>query len=301
MPIPKLPPGDAVLEFHEAPPSTASPHDSTLSKDSKKSPLKAVHGEAHGLAGAGANLEGGKAGGHSKDGRPPGLSKPITPQLHLRISPCTYRPYPRPPATTDWPRPHAVRLFPVHGPRTCPNYICSRRLRVYFQRHPGRAVEYCVALPPGYDASPDKYPALYYLHGLFEHDRSWRDQGQQTWESLMNEGKIGKFIVVMPEGGKSFYVNSLDGHERYEDFFIQESCRRSTTSFGPSPRARPAESAAFPWEAMVRCTWACTSGHFRFRQRPQRRADCEVPQSPSHRGPLGILRQGFAGTLRLAA
>jgi S-formylglutathione hydrolase FrmB len=38
----------------------------------------------------------------------------------------------------------------------------------------------------------------------------------------MSHGKIGKFIVVMPEGGNSFYVNSYDGHERYEDFFIQE-------------------------------------------------------------------------------
>ena len=68
-----------------------------------------------------------------------------------------------------------------------------------------------------------RYPVLYYLHGLFEHDRSWSEHsGQQTWESLMSQGKIGKFIVVMPEGGKSFYVNSFDGKERYEDFFIQE-------------------------------------------------------------------------------
>jgi len=87
----------------------------------------------------------------------------------------------------------------------------------------GRAIDYCVALPPGYDAGTEKYPVLYYLHGLFEHDRSWSEHsGQQTWESLMSQGKIGKFIVVMPEGGKSFYVNSFDGHERYEDFFIQE-------------------------------------------------------------------------------
>jgi S-formylglutathione hydrolase FrmB len=86
-----------------------------------------------------------------------------------------------------------------------------------------RTVDYCVALPPGYDAGGQRYPVLYYLHGLFEHDRSWSEHsGQQTWESLMAEGKIGKFIVVMPEGGKSFYVNSFDGKERYQDFFISE-------------------------------------------------------------------------------
>ena len=67
----------------------------------------------------------------------------------------------------------------------------------------GRAVDYCIALPPGYDAGRDRYPVLYFLHGLFENEQSWSEHsGQQTWESLMSEGKIGKFIVVMPDGGQ---------------------------------------------------------------------------------------------------
>jgi S-formylglutathione hydrolase FrmB len=88
----------------------------------------------------------------------------------------------------------------------------------------GHAVDYCVVFPPGYDASAaTRYPTLYYLHGLFEHDRSWIDRGgEEIWEDLMSKGEIGKFLVILPEGGRSFYVNSLDGHERYEDFFIQE-------------------------------------------------------------------------------
>jgi S-formylglutathione hydrolase FrmB len=85
------------------------------------------------------------------------------------------------------------------------------------------AVDYCVVLPPGYEAGTTRYPVLYYLHGLFEHASSWHEHsGLEIWEDLMNQGKIGKFIVVMPDGGKTFYVNSFDGHERYEDFFIQE-------------------------------------------------------------------------------
>lgn len=88
----------------------------------------------------------------------------------------------------------------------------------------GHAVSYCVVLPPGYDASGEtRYPTLYYLHGLFEHDRSWIDRGgEEIWEALINKSEIGKFLVVLPEGGRSFYVNSFDGRERYEDFFIQE-------------------------------------------------------------------------------
>ena len=87
----------------------------------------------------------------------------------------------------------------------------------------GRAVDYCVALPPGYDAGAGRYPVLYYLHGLFENEKSWSERsGQSIWEDLMGQGKIGKFIVVMPDGGKTFYVNSYDDRERYEDFFVQE-------------------------------------------------------------------------------
>src|SRR5579872_2620489 len=54
----------------------------------------------------------------------------------------------------------------------------------------GRSVEYCVALPPGYDSGAERYPVLYYLHGLFEHAQSWSEHsGQQTWESLISQGK----------------------------------------------------------------------------------------------------------------
>jgi len=113
------------------------------------------------------------------------------------------------------------------GSLNCEAYAQSPSVRIDCEVVPstilGRGVEYCVALPPGYDAGSQRYPVLYYLHGLFEEARSWSEHsGQQTWQNLMKEGKIGKFIVVMPDGGKTFYVNSSDGRERYEDFFIQE-------------------------------------------------------------------------------
>jgi S-formylglutathione hydrolase FrmB len=85
-------------------------------------------------------------------------------------------------------------------------------------------VNYCIALPPGYEASSNKrYPTLYFLHGLFENERSWIDRGgEQIWERLSEKGEFANFIVVLPDGGRSFYVNSQDGRERYEDFFMQE-------------------------------------------------------------------------------
>lgn len=88
----------------------------------------------------------------------------------------------------------------------------------------GRSVDYCVAFPPGFDPSgASRYPTLYFLHGLFENDRSWSERGgERLWEDLTAGGEIGKFLVVLPDAGKTFYVNSLDGRERYEDFLINE-------------------------------------------------------------------------------
>ncbi len=88
----------------------------------------------------------------------------------------------------------------------------------------GRDLRYCVALPADYAASaPRRYPTLYFLHGLFEDETSWSERGgERVFETLVAEGQLGPFLVVLPDGGKSFYVNSFDGRERYEDFFIQE-------------------------------------------------------------------------------
>lgn len=87
----------------------------------------------------------------------------------------------------------------------------------------GRTVRVCVVLPPGYANSQKRYPTLYYLHGLHENEQSWSSRGGLgILLDLWAQGEAGEFIVVMPDGAKTFYVNAYDGHERYEDFFIDE-------------------------------------------------------------------------------
>ena len=104
----------------------------------------------------------------------------------------------------------------------------------------GHSVSFCVALPPGYEANPGKrYPTLYFLHGLFEDQLSWVDRGGESiWEDLIAQGKITNFIVVLPAGGRTFYVNSQDGKERYEDFFIQELVPEVDRRYRTVARAR---------------------------------------------------------------
>ncbi len=106
----------------------------------------------------------------------------------------------------------------------------------------GRSVNVCVALPQDYQASSSiRYPTLYFLHGLFENERRWSERGgEQVLNELMTRGAIGKFLVVVPDGGRTFYVNSQDGRERYEDFFIQELMSAIDHKYRtiPTPAAR---------------------------------------------------------------
>src|SRR5207248_4491702 len=74
-----------------------------------------------------------------------------------------------------------------------------------------------------YASSSKKYPTLYFLHGLFENEQSWIERGgKEVLDDARAQRQIGEIIVILPNAGKSFYVNSFDGRERYEDFFIQE-------------------------------------------------------------------------------
>jgi len=87
-----------------------------------------------------------------------------------------------------------------------------------------RSVGYCAILPPGYHADKtQRYPVLYLLHGLGENQQMFIRSGVLNLvQDLWDTGRMGKFLIVTPDAGSSFYINSRDGRERYEDFFIRE-------------------------------------------------------------------------------
>ncbi|HSM86457.1 MAG TPA: alpha/beta hydrolase family protein [Candidatus Limnocylindrales bacterium] len=91
-------------------------------------------------------------------------------------------------------------------------------------RHIAGPVGYCAMLPPSYDASPArKFPVLYFLHGLGG-DQTFlvSSGGWQIIEDLWEQKKIGEFVIITPQAGNSFYINSKDGTVKYEDFFIRD-------------------------------------------------------------------------------
>ena len=88
---------------------------------------------------------------------------------------------------------------------------------------PGR-INYCVLFPPSYDSQPGrKFPVLYFLHGLGEDPTFLATSGGwQVVEDLQEQKGIAEFVLITPQAGNSFYINSKDGRVKYEDFFIRD-------------------------------------------------------------------------------
>jgi enterochelin esterase-like enzyme len=85
-------------------------------------------------------------------------------------------------------------------------------------------VEYSVYLPPDYETSQRSYPVLYLLHGYSDDETGWIQFGEAN--SIADRGIAnGDFppcIIVMPDGKVTWYINSYDGKDPWEDMFIEE-------------------------------------------------------------------------------
>lgn len=87
-----------------------------------------------------------------------------------------------------------------------------------------RPVKYTIYLPADYDRSERTYPVVYLLHGYTDDNTGWLQFGEinRYADKAIAEGTIPPMIIVMPNGDSSWYINSYDGKEKYEDFFIKE-------------------------------------------------------------------------------
>jgi enterochelin esterase-like enzyme len=88
----------------------------------------------------------------------------------------------------------------------------------------GKEVKYNIYLPAGYDKTDRAYPVLYLLHGYSDDETGWTQFGeaQHIADETINKGDAPAMIIVMPDAGVTFYINSADGKARYEDFFVTE-------------------------------------------------------------------------------
>ncbi len=88
----------------------------------------------------------------------------------------------------------------------------------------GKDVKYSIYLPSDYEKSNRNYPVLYLLHGYTDDETGWTQFGETNFiaDKCIQSGDAAPMIIAMPDGGVNWYVNSYDGKEKYEDFFIKE-------------------------------------------------------------------------------
>ncbi len=88
----------------------------------------------------------------------------------------------------------------------------------------GRDVAYSVYLPPAYEESTMNFPVLYLLHGYSDDDTGWVQFGQvkRIADQAFASHDAAQTIIIMPDGGVTWYVNTADGKQPYEDFLVKE-------------------------------------------------------------------------------
>ncbi len=85
-----------------------------------------------------------------------------------------------------------------------------------------RTMRYNILLPRDYESSSQRYPVLYLLHGVTQNYTSWgRSNGTPFYAGLYDD-----LIVVMPDGGNSWYVNWAENEDgqrnNWEDHIVQD-------------------------------------------------------------------------------
>ena len=104
----------------------------------------------------------------------------------------------------------------------------------FFSQILGMAMTMDVILPEGsqgigVNARPvwdgeEELPVLYLLHGWTDNETSWIQMGdmQRIADDAIASRQAVPMIIVMPDAGETWYVNSYDGSVPYEDMFFEE-------------------------------------------------------------------------------
>jgi enterochelin esterase family protein len=99
-----------------------------------------------------------------------------------------------------------------------------------------------VLVPPSYAREPTRcYPALYFLHDAWGNEDSLESHGvAEELRRRMVDGRLPEFFVVAPGARGSWFSDSHDGRELWEQFLTGDLLRQMETRYriDPSPAAR---------------------------------------------------------------
>src|SRR5512138_2772371 len=101
----------------------------------------------------------------------------------------------------------------------------------------GRDVAYAVYVPADYAASTRRYPVVYLLHGYTDDESGWVQFGEVSLaaDRAIAAREIPPMIIVMPDGGVTWYINDYAGKVRFEDMFVQEFIPFIDTTYRTRP------------------------------------------------------------------
>jgi len=88
----------------------------------------------------------------------------------------------------------------------------------------GRQMSYRIYLPPQYFTNPgQRFPVLYMLHGLSGSYQEWVDYGLlPNADDMIVANQIEPFIIVLPLGEQSYWINHSDGGPRWGDYMTTD-------------------------------------------------------------------------------
>ncbi len=95
----------------------------------------------------------------------------------------------------------------------------------------GRQMKYDIVLPENYESGSQRYPVLYLLHGYMQNYTVWgRNLGAAFYAR-----ELGELIVVMPDGGNTWFVNYAEAAEGrrddWESYLVEDVIQHVDSQF----------------------------------------------------------------------
>ena len=102
----------------------------------------------------------------------------------------------------------------------------------------GKDVRYAAYLPPDYGTSTRKYPVVFLLHGFTDEESAWIQFGEANLaaDRAIESRDIPPMILILPDGGVTWYINDAAGKVRYEDMFVKEFIPFIDTTYRTRPK-----------------------------------------------------------------
>jgi len=105
--------------------------------------------------------------------------------------------------------------------------------RIFYSELLRRDMRYWIYLPPGYGETERRYPVLYVLHGGGGGLEEWAAYGLfDSADYAFKQGILQPFIIVLPEGEKSFWANWSNDSPRWGDYLAYEVVWEVESHFG---------------------------------------------------------------------